>query len=198
MPWTAALQAPLSSTISWSLLKFMSVEFVMPSNYLILCHPLIVLPSIFPSMRIFSNELAVRISWPGYWSFGFTISPSNEYSGWFHLKLSGLISLQSKGLSRVFPAPQFKSINSLVLRLYDPTLTSVHDDWKNCSFDYTDLLSANWYLFFLILSRFVIAFLPRSKHLNFVATVTVCRDLGAQENKICHCFHFSLSSAMKW
>ena len=80
-PWTAARQAPLSITNSRSLLKLRSIELVMPSNYLILCYPLILPPSIFPSIRIFSNESALHIRWPKYWSFSFSISPSNEYSG---------------------------------------------------------------------------------------------------------------------
>ena len=80
-PWTAAQQAPLSSTISWSLLRLMSIESVMSTNHLILCHPHLLLPSIFPSIRVFSNELALHIMWPDYWSFSFSISPSNEYSG---------------------------------------------------------------------------------------------------------------------
>ena len=80
-PWTAACQASLSFTISWSLLKLMSIELVMPSNYLILCCPLLFLPSIFPSIKVFSNELFLHIRWPKYWSFSFSISPSNEYSG---------------------------------------------------------------------------------------------------------------------
>ena len=87
---------------SHSLFKLMSIELVMPSNHLILCHPLLFLPSIFPSIRVFSNELALRIRWPKYWRFSFSISPSNEYSGFISLGLTGLISLQSKGLSRVF------------------------------------------------------------------------------------------------
>ena len=80
-PWTAGCQASLSFTISWSLLKLMSIELVMPSNHLILCQPLLVWPSIFPSIRVFSRELVLRITWPKYWSFSFSISPSNEYSG---------------------------------------------------------------------------------------------------------------------
>ena len=79
-PWTTARQASLSFTISWSLLKLMSVELVMPSNCLILCHPLLLLPSIFPSIRVFCNELALCIRRPKYWSFSFSTSPSNEYS----------------------------------------------------------------------------------------------------------------------
>ena len=98
-PWTAARQAALSITISWSLLKLMSIESVMTSNHLILCRPLLLLPSIFPSIRVFSNESVLHIRWPKYWSFSFSISPSND---WFPLGLTGLISLQSNGLSRVF------------------------------------------------------------------------------------------------
>ena len=101
-PWTAAHQAPLSITNSQSLLKHMSIESVMPSNHLILCHHLLLLPSIFPSIRVFSNESALRIRWPKYWSFNFSISPSINIQDWFPLWLTGLISLQSKGLSRVF------------------------------------------------------------------------------------------------
>ena len=93
-PWTAACQASLSITNSRSLNKPMSIELVMPSNHLILCRPLLLLPSIFPSIRVFSNESALHIRWPKYWSFSFNISPSNEHPG--------VISLQFKGLSRVF------------------------------------------------------------------------------------------------
>ena len=80
-PWTAAHQASPSFTISWSLLKLMSIESVMPSNHLVLCHSLLLLSSIFPSIQVFSKELALCIRWPQYWNFGFSISPSNEYSG---------------------------------------------------------------------------------------------------------------------
>ena len=99
--WTAAHQASLPFTISWSLLKFMSIESVMPSNHLILCHPLLLPLSIFPSIRVFSYELALCSRWPKYW-ISFRISPSNEYSGFFPLVSTGLVSLQSRGFSRVF------------------------------------------------------------------------------------------------
>ena len=89
-PWTTAHQAPLSITNSWSLLKLMSIESVMPSNYLILCHPLLLPPSIFPSIRVFSNESVLRISWPKYWTFNFSISPSNEYSGLISFRMDWL------------------------------------------------------------------------------------------------------------
>ena len=102
-PWTATHQASLSTTNSWSLLKLMSIESGMLSNHLILWRPLLLLPSIFPSIRAFSNESVLHIRWPMYWSFSFSISPSNEYSGLISLGLTGWISLKSKGLSRVFP-----------------------------------------------------------------------------------------------
>jgi len=100
-PWTVARQAPLSSQ---SLLKFMSIESVMLFNHLVLCC-LLLLSSLFPSIRVFSNELALHIKWPKYWSFSFSISPSNEYSGWFPLELTGLISLHSKDSQESSLAP---------------------------------------------------------------------------------------------
>ena len=113
-----------------SLLKLMSIRWVMASNHLILCHPFLLPPSILPSIRVFSNESVVHIKWAKYWSFSFSISPSNEYSGLIPLGLTGLISLLSSS------TPQFKSINYSVFSfLYNPTLTSIHDSWKNHSFD---------------------------------------------------------------
>ena len=97
-PWTAAYQASLSITNSRSLLKLMSIELVMPSNHLILCRPLLLLPSIFPSIRVFSNESVLHIRWPKYWSFSFSISPSNEYSGLISFRMDWLTSLKSKRL----------------------------------------------------------------------------------------------------
>ena len=125
--WTAARQAFLSITNSQSLLKLMSMESVMPSNYLMLCCSLLLPPSNFPSIRVFSNESVLCIMWPKCWSFSFNISPSNEYSGLISFKMD---SQESS------PAPQFKSISSSVLNfLYSPTLTSIHDHWKNHSLD---------------------------------------------------------------
>ena len=125
-PWTAARQASLSITNFQSSLKLMSIESVLPSNHLILCHPLLP-PSNFPSIRVFSNESVLHIMWPKCWSFSFNISPSNEYSGLISFKMD---SQESS------PAPQFKSISSSVLNfLYSPTLTSIHDHWKNHSLD---------------------------------------------------------------
>ena len=101
-PWTAACQASLSITDSQNVLKLMSIASVMPSNHLILCCPLLLLPSIFPSIRVFFSESVLYIRWPKYWSFSFSISPSLNIQDWFHLGWTGWISLQSKGLSRVF------------------------------------------------------------------------------------------------
>ena len=120
--------------ISWSLLKFMSIELVVLSNHLILCHPLLLLPSIFPSISVFSNESALCIRWPKYWNIN--ISPSNGIQGWFSLGLTGLISLLSKGLSRVFSNTTVQIHQFFSTQLsFGPTLTSIHDYWKNHSLD---------------------------------------------------------------
>ena len=133
--WTAAHQASLSITSSQSLLKLMSIKLVMPYNHLILCRPLLLLPSIFPSIRVFSSESVLHFRWPKYWSFSFSISPSN-IQDWFPLGWTGLIALQSKGLSRVFSSTTVQKHQLLVLSfLYGPTLTSIHEYWKNHNFD---------------------------------------------------------------
>ena len=103
IPWTAAYQASLSFTISWSLLKLMSIESVMPSNHLVLCHPLLFLPSIFPSTRIFSKESDLRSKWPKYWSFSFSVSPSNEHSWLISFRIDWIDLLAVQGtLKRCF------------------------------------------------------------------------------------------------
>ena len=101
IPWTATRQASLSITNSWSLPKLMSIELVMPSNHLILCRPLLLLPPIPPSIRVFSNESTLCMRWLKYWSFSFNLSPSNEHPGLISFRWTGRISLLSKGLSRV-------------------------------------------------------------------------------------------------
>ena len=101
-PWTAARQASLSITNSWNLLKVMSIELVMPCNHLILCCPLFLLPSIFPSVRVFSDESTLRMRWPKYWRFSFSISPSNEHSGLISFRMDWLDLLAIQRLSRVF------------------------------------------------------------------------------------------------
>ena len=134
-PWTAARQASLSITNSQSPPKPMSTVLVMPSICLILCHRLLLLASIFPNIRVFSNESVLHIRWPKYWSFSFSISPSNEYSGLISFRMDWL-DLAVQGTQESSSTPQFKSINSSVLSvLYSPTLTSIHDHWKNHSLD---------------------------------------------------------------
>ena len=128
----STLGFPISFTISWILLKLISIESAMPSNNFILCHCLLLLPSIFPNIRVFSNESVLHIRWPKYWSFTFSISPSYEYSGLISFRIDCFNLLAVKGTLKSSPAPQFKSINSLVLSLlYGPTLTPVHDYCKN-------------------------------------------------------------------
>ena len=139
-PWATAHQASLSITTCRSLLKLISIELVMPSNQFVLCHPLLLLPSIFPRIKVFSKELALCIRWPKYWIFSLSISPSNEYSGlisfridWFDLlevqgTLKSLLQHHSSKASILQQSPFFNS----------STLTSLHDYWKNNSFDQTD------------------------------------------------------------
>ena len=135
--WTSAHQASLSITNSQSPPKPMSIELVMPSNHLILCHLLLLLPSIFPSIRVFSNGSALRIRRPKYWSFSFCISPSNEYPGLISFRMDWLDLLAVQGTLKSLL--QNHSSKASILRrssfLYSPTLTSIHDHWKNHSLD---------------------------------------------------------------
>ena len=136
-PWTAARQASLSITNSQSLLKLVSIESVMPSNHLILCHPLLLMLSIFPSIRVFSSESVLLIRWPKYWSFSFSISPSNEYSGLISFRMNWLDLLAVQGTLKSLL--QHHSSKASILRhsafFTVPTLTSIHDHWKNHSLD---------------------------------------------------------------
>ena len=138
----------------------------MPSNYLILCHPLIHLISILPSIRVFSNKSVFCIRWPKYWSFSFSISTSNEYSGLISFRIDWLDLLAAQGtLKESSPTPQFRSINTLALSfLYSPTLTSIHDYWKNHTLTRWIFVSKVMSLLYNMLPRLVIAFLPRSRH----------------------------------
>ena len=122
-PWTATHQASLSITDSWSLLKLMSIESLIPSNYLVLCYTILP-PSVFPSIRVFSNESALQIRWPKYWSFSFSISPSNEHSELISFGMDWLDLLPVQGTQDSSQTPEFKSISSSALSfLYGPTLT---------------------------------------------------------------------------
>ena len=133
-PWTTARQDSLSITNSQSLLKLVSTKSVMPSNHFIFCHPLLLLLSIFPSIRVFSNDSVLCIRWPKYWTFSFSISSSNVYSGLISFRMDWLDLLAVRGTLKSPPTLQFKNINSLALSfLYIPTLTFIHDNWKNHS-----------------------------------------------------------------
>ena len=136
-PWTAAHQASLPIINSQSLLKLMSIESVMPSNHLILCCPILLLPPILPIIRVFSNESVLHMRWPKYWSFSFSISPSNEYSGLISFRMDWLDLLAVQGtLKSLLQHHTSKSINSSAFSfLYSPTLTSIHDHWINYSLD---------------------------------------------------------------
>ena len=137
IPWTAAHQASLSITNSESLPKLISIELVITSNHLILCCPLLLLPSIFPNIRVFSNESALRMRWPKYWSFSFNISPSNEHPGLISSRMDWLDLLEVQGtLKSLLQHHSSKALISLALSfLHSPTLTSIHDHWKNHSLD---------------------------------------------------------------
>ena len=160
-------QASLSITNSWSLLKLMSIESVMPSNHLILCCPLLLLPSIFPNIRVFSSESVLQIRWPKYWSFNFSISPSNEYSGlisfridWFdHLVVQGILkSLLQHHSSK---ASVLQCSVFFIVQLSHPYMAT----GKTIALTRQTFVSKVMSLLFNMLSRFVTAFLPRSKHL---------------------------------
>ena len=131
-PWIAAHQASLSITNSWSSLKLISIEPVMPSSHLILCRPLLLRPPIPPKIRVFSNESAFCMRWPKYRSFSFSISPSSEHPGLISSRMDWLDLHAVQGTLKSSPTSQFKSINSLALSfLHSPALTSIHDHWKN-------------------------------------------------------------------
>ena len=164
-PWTAACQALLSFTISQSLLKHTSIKLMMPSNHLILCHLLLLLFSIFSKIRVYSNESALCIRWPKCWSFSFSISPSDECLELisFRIDCFDLVALQGT-LKSLLQAPQFESIDSSVLSLlYGPALTSICDYGKTIALTIQTFVSKKMSHLSNTLSRFVIAFLPRSK-----------------------------------
>ena len=162
--WTTACQASLSITNSRRLLKLMSIKSVMPSNHFILCHPLLLSPSIFPSIRVFSNESVLHIRWPKYWSFSFSSSPSSEYSGLISFRMDWLDLLAVQGTLKSLQHHSAKSISSSALSfIYGPTLTSIHDHWKTIALTRWIFVGKVMSLLFNMLSKLVIAFLSRSK-----------------------------------
>ena len=185
-PWTEASQVSLSITNSWSLLKLMSIESVMPSNHRILCHPLLLLPSIFPSIRVFSNESALCIRWPKCWNYSFNISPSNEHSGliscrmdWLDLlavqeTLKSLLQHHSSEASILWCSAFF------IVQLSHPHMTT----GKPIALTRWTFVGKVMSLLLNMLYRLVINFLPWSKHfLISLLSVTICSDFGAQKVK---------------
>ena len=164
-PWTAARQASLSTTNSQSLLKLMSIESVMPSNHLILCRPLLLLSSIFPSTRVFSNESTLHIRWPKYWSFSFSISPSNEHSGLISFRMNWLDLLAVQGTLKSLLQHHSSKVSILqsstffIVQLSCPYMTT----GKTIALTRRTFVVKVMSLLFNMLSRFVIAFLPRRK-----------------------------------
>ena len=166
-PWTTACQASLCITNSQSLLKLMSIEPVMPSNHLILCYPLLLWPSIFPRIRVFLNKSVLHIGWPKYWSFSFSISPSNDYSGLISFRMDWLDHLAVQGTLRSLL--QHNSSKASILRcsaffivqLSHPYMTT----GKTIALTRGTFVGNVMSLLFNMLSRLVITFLQRSKHL---------------------------------
>ena len=190
-PWIAAHQASLSITNSRSSLKLMSIESVMTPNHLILCFPLLLLPSIFPSIRVFSNESALRIRWPKCWSFSFNISPSNEYPGLISFRMDWLDLLAVKGTLKSLLQHHSSKASILqrsaffTVQLSHPYMTT----GKTVALTRRTFVGKVMSLLLNMLSRLVITFLPRSKHLLILWLQKPSEvDFGAQENKACHCF----------
>ena len=181
-------------TISWSLLKLLSIELVMPSNHLILCYPLLLPPSIFPSIGISSSESAFHIRWPKYWSFSFSISLSKVYSGLISFRIDWFDLLAVQGTLKSLL--QHHSSKASILQ--HSAFFMIQLSYGYMTTGKTIALTLHTFvgkvisLFFNMLSRFFIAFLPRSKHLLILWLQSESPVIfGDQEYKICHCFHFS-------
>ena len=199
-PWTAARQASLSITNSWSLLKLTSIESVMVSNHLILCRPLLLPPSIFPSIRLFSEESVLHNRWPEYWNLSFGISPPNEYSGLISFRMDwlNLLAVQGtlKGLLQHHnsKASVLQCSAFFIVQLLHSYMTA----GKTIALTKRTFVGKVMSLLFNMLSRFVIAFLPRSKHLLISWLQSpFAVILEPPKNKVSCCFHFSHLFAMK-
>ena len=170
----------------------MSIESVMPSNHLILCRPLLLLPSFFPSIRVLSNESALHIRWTKYWSFSFSISPSNEHPGLISYRMDWLDLLAVQGTLKSLlqhhslKASSLQSSAFFMVQLSHPYMTT----GKTIALMRRIFVDKVMSLLFNMLSSLVITFLPKSKHiLNFMAAITTCSDFGVPQNKVSHCFH---------
>ena len=178
-------------TISWSLLKLISIELVMPSNHLILCHPLLLLPSIFASIRVFSNGSALHIRWSKYWSFSFSISPFNQYSGliyfrvdWFDLPAVQQ-TLKNHLQHHSSKASVLQCSAFLIVQLSHPYVTT----GKTTALTRWTFVNKVMSLLFNMLSRFVIALLPKSKHLLISWLQSPSAVILEPRKIVCHCFH---------
>jgi len=190
-PWTTACQTSLSITNSQSLLRLRYIESVMPSNQLILCHPLLS-PSVFPRIRVFSNESVLHIRWPKYWSFSFSISPCNEYSRLISFRMDWLGLLVVQGTLKSLL--QHHSLKASILRRSAFFIVQLSHPYmitgKTTGLIRRTFVGKVMFLLFNMLSRLVITFLSRSKwSFYFIAAITICSDFGAQKNKVSHCFH---------
>ena len=190
---TAARQASLFFINSQNLPKLMSIELVIPSNHFILCHPLLLLPSILSSIGVFSNESALRIRWPQYWSFSYNISPSHEHPGLISFRMDwlDLLAVQETLIKSLLQHHSSKASTLwhsafFTVQLSYPYMTT----GKTIALTRRTFVDKVMSLLFNKLSRFVIPLLPRSKYLNFMAAITICSDFGDQKNKVCHCFHY--------
>ena len=190
-PMDCSTPASLSITNSWSLLKLMTIESVMPSNHLILCHPLLLLPSIFPSLGVFSNESILCIRWPKYWSSRFSIRPSNEYSGLISFRMDWLDFLAVQGTLKSLL--QYHSSKASILWcsvVFIVQLSHLYlTTGKTIALTRWTFFGNVMSLLFNMLSRLVIAFLPRNKHLLITWLKSPSAViLEAKKNKVCHCF----------
>ena len=191
-PWTAARQTAQSITNSWSLLKLMSIKSVKQSNRLIFCHPFLLLPSIFPSIRVFSNESALHIKWPKDWSFSFNLSPSNEHPGLISFRMYWLDLLAVQGTFKSLL--QYHSLKASILwrsgfcmvQLSHPYITT----GKTITSTRWTFVGKGISLLFNMLYRLIIAFLPSSKHflVSWLQSPSAV-ILETKINKVCHCFH---------
>ena len=191
-PCTPALQASQSITNSLNLLKLMSIELVMLSNHFILCHPLLLLPSIFPSTKVFSNESVLCIRWPKYWSFSFSISPSNEYSGLISFRIYWLDLLAVQGTLKHLLQPHSSKASNLwcsaffIVQLSHPYMTT----GKTIALTRWIFVSKVMSLLFNMLSRFVIGFLPRTKRLLISWLQSPYAVILEPKKIVSHCFHY--------
>ena len=190
-PMNCSMPGPTSITNSQSSLKLTSIESEMPSSHLILCRPLLFLPPIPPSIRVFSNESTLHMNWPKYWSFSFSISPSNEHPGLTSFRMNWLDLLVVQGTLKSLLQRHSSTASILqcsaffTVQLSHPYMTA----GKTIALTRRTFVGKVMSLLFNMLSRLVITFLPRSTCLNFMATITICSDFGAPKDKVYHCFH---------